>query len=666
MNEKTTKAKNLKRKIFFYAVFAVSFIYVVWRVVFTIPVSFGAFSLIIGLLLWLCESATIIETFTHFYNVEKHKTQKMPIVGEESYPDVDVMICTHNESADLLEKTINGCKFMKYPDPSKVHIYVCDDMQREEIRLLSQEMEVHYFGVPDNKYAKAGNLNYVLDKTFSPLVAIFDADMIPTNQFLLETVPYFAMNHPAKGENSEKPKTREEKEKSKPLGYVQTRQSFYNPDTLQKNLFLESHAPNEQNYFYRSVNVARSRNNSAAFAGSNTVFLREALEAVGGFATYSITEDLATSIPILEKGYTSLAVDKELAHGLSPEDAQSFIKQRQRWGRGSAQVIPTARFFKSKLSIGTKWNFFVSYLYWWTFFRRFVFLICPILVALTGIVVADVTVRQLLIVWLPYYIIYNTGLRVMSNKTTNALWSDTIDTIQFPYLIWPVIAGTMKIPERKFWVTPKEKVVGRNSSLKYAIPHIILMALSVLSVAACIYSFVVLHSEWALLVVFWLVYNLFVLSYSIIYYYGRVSDSKYEDIPVNIPITITIDGAPLAATANFISEESIYATVSHPYCMRDKDATVTIEDNGYLAQMKTRVENCNGDMGCKFVIKKITKPNKYQYLQIIYDRDHAFSDTVNLNFFRLFVLVFGGLLQSKMKKPIEKNCEKINKCNAEK
>ena len=40
------------------------------------------------------------------------------------FPDVDVFIATHNESADLLYKTVNGCKHMRYPDRKKC-IFTC-------------------------------------------------------------------------------------------------------------------------------------------------------------------------------------------------------------------------------------------------------------------------------------------------------------------------------------------------------------------------------------------------------------------------------------------------------------------------------------------------------------------------------------------------------------
>ena len=82
---------------------------------------------------------------------------------------------------------------MEYPDKSKVHIYICDDTNRIEMKELADKMGIGYIGLAENKHAKAGNLNNALSKTTSPLIATFDADMIPRNDFLMKTVPYFSL-----------------------------------------------------------------------------------------------------------------------------------------------------------------------------------------------------------------------------------------------------------------------------------------------------------------------------------------------------------------------------------------------------------------------------------------------------------------------------------------
>lgn len=118
------------------------------------------------------------------------KVHPLPEIAEDAYPDVDVFIATYNEPTDLLERTVNGCVHLKYPDPKKVHIWICDDNRRSEMRALAEKMGVGYFDRPDNKGAKAGNLNHALSLTTAPYVVTLDADMIPRSDFLLKTIPY--------------------------------------------------------------------------------------------------------------------------------------------------------------------------------------------------------------------------------------------------------------------------------------------------------------------------------------------------------------------------------------------------------------------------------------------------------------------------------------------
>ena len=102
----------------------------------------------------------------------------------ESFPHVDVLIATRNEPEELLYKTVNACTFLEYPDPAKVHIYVCDDGGRENVRRMAEHLGAGYIGMKENPHAKSGNYNHALERTFSPLVATFDADMIPRSSFL--------------------------------------------------------------------------------------------------------------------------------------------------------------------------------------------------------------------------------------------------------------------------------------------------------------------------------------------------------------------------------------------------------------------------------------------------------------------------------------------------
>ncbi|MBS5425104.1 glycosyltransferase, partial [Streptococcus sp.] len=181
--------KTSKRILYFVAFVTTAF-YLTWRLVATIPWHDSWFALIFGILLWGSEVVSAITGYILIWNKQKDFELEEPEIAKERYPDVDVLIATHNEETELLYKTVNGCRHMDYPDKSKVHIYICDDGNRPEMAELAKKMRVGYFGLADNKEAKAGNLNHAIGKTTSPWIVTFDSDMIPTHNFLMETVPY--------------------------------------------------------------------------------------------------------------------------------------------------------------------------------------------------------------------------------------------------------------------------------------------------------------------------------------------------------------------------------------------------------------------------------------------------------------------------------------------
>lgn len=306
-----------KRNRCFITTIILSAVYLLWRIFFTIPWNSGFIQAAAGIMLAAAEAVTTAGTIELMVSRMKSRDSGivLPDIPDELYPDVDVLIATHNEPEGLLYKTVNACTFLEYPDRKKVHIYVCDDGNRKEIRKMAEGLGVGYFGLADNTHAKSGNYNHALSRTASQLVATFDADMIPRRNFLLKTVPYFLV-----------PGIR--------IALVQTPQSFYNQDLFQFNLFSEKEIPNEQDFFSREINVMRNATNTAAYTGSNTVILRAALEEIGGFPYDTVTEDFETSLRLQKAGYITYASSEVLAAGLSTTTVESMISQRVRWARG--------------------------------------------------------------------------------------------------------------------------------------------------------------------------------------------------------------------------------------------------------------------------------------------------------------------------------------------
>lgn len=628
------KSTSIKRKILLVASSIAAFIYIFWRWFFTIPTQHGIISLIVGLSLAIAETVGVIEAFSHYKNLGSKKEPEMPEIPIELYPDVDVLIATHSESTEILYKTVNGCTHMKYPDKSKVHIYICDDTNRIEMKELADQMGVGYIGLAENKHAKAGNLNNALGKTTSPLIATFDADMIPRSDFLMKTVPYFSLPLMEKDENNTWIR-REEIDESYKIGFIQTPQSFYNPDLFQYNLYAEQTIPNEQDYFFKEVNVGRNRTNSPIYAGSNTLISREALEEVGGIAIKNITEDFATGIKIQSKGYKCFAISEVLAHGLSPTDFKSLIKQRQRWGRGCVQTIRSFKFLFSDLGMRAKLSYITCFLYWTTFFRRFMYIICPILYSLFGLLIVECSLKELILIWLPSYLLYNISLRYLSGNLRNQKWSNIVDTIVFPYLVIPILLEGIGISLRKFNVTSKERISSKNVAFKYSIPHIVLIVASVFGLVFSVEDFMKYKHLGSLVILFWLVMNMYFLMMAVFFMLSRVNYRSEERYYTNLDIDIRFNKRLLKATTSDISEYGMSFTIDAPeYIPYDEDIDISIKYLDYKAKLKGRVVHVDKYMDkWKYSIKlnHASQKDKNEYYQIVYDREHTLATKMKSN-----------------------------------
>ncbi|WP_125767656.1 glycosyltransferase family 2 protein [Lapidilactobacillus wuchangensis] len=523
------------KKITYILAIILSIIYLLWRVFFTIPWQANIFVLIFALLLVISE---LISNFTAFilifFRLLAKKNQiKLTIPEFEPnvpLPAVDIIIVTHNEDSELLRKTINAATFISYPEQHKVNIVVADDGNRPEIAQLAAEYQVQYIGMDDNKEAKSGNINHALEQLSAPLFAIFDADMIPFSGFLTDTVPLFMQNF----------QECEQDDTVARLGFVQTPQSFYNADIFQFNLFSEKAIPNEQDFFSRDVNVLNGTNQTALFTGSNAVFLRSAVDEVGGFPTDTLTEDFELGTKINIAGYTSLATSEPQSSGITPIDLKGVIKQRTRWARGVIQSCHNLHIFiNPKLPFKNRLILINSYFYWWSFFRRMVYMIAPILYALFKIQVVNANFWILMLIWAPGYFLLHYVLKDTSDSIRNERWGEIQETFFAPYLFIPVILETLRIKAKKFKVTTK----NANSTFKdklYILPYLILWLVTLAAIIKFNYGKFGSEILVGSVITFWLLMHFINLSFCLFIAMGRPVYRKSERFSRQIQGTIQL------------------------------------------------------------------------------------------------------------------------------
>lgn len=626
-----------KRNILFILTFIFTTIYLVWRTLFTLPIHEGLWNIIFGVLLLLAEITTTFTTFELYYNKMKNKRAILdfPTIPDDAYPDVDVFIATHNEPVELLYTTVNACTYMEYPDKSKVHIYLCDDGNRAEVKELAKKLSVGYLGLADNKHAKSGNLNNALKHTNSPLIATFDADMIPQRTFLMETVPYFLLpKYKKESDGTYRIRKEEEIDPNFKIGLIQTPQSFYNQDLFQFNLYAQNSIPNEQDFFSKEINTLRNVTNSVAYTGSNTVIARSAMEEIGGFPYGTITEDFETSIRIQKAGYITYSTSKVLAAGLSTTTIPSMIKQRVRWAQGVIQSIQnTNAIFTRKLPIRANLSYLNAFLYWWSFFNRFIFILSPILFALFGFQLVECDFIELIIFWIPSFILYNLSMRYLSSHIRSQRWSQIIDTILAPYLVFPVLLETIGIHQRKFKVTNKKKTSNHTTKLRFIIPHLVLLLLSVLALIKFIYGKYGWSLFYSSVIIFWLGYNLIALCYAIFFMLGRPSYRKYERIRAKENITVTYQGCIMEGKTVDVSQQGISFILDKPIHIAKEDTfEIKITTNHYNATLNAHlvyVKESNNSWMYGAVIEPKTEDDLREYLQIIHDRLHSLPTKID-------------------------------------
>ncbi|HUP55966.1 MAG TPA: glycosyltransferase family 2 protein, partial [Bdellovibrionota bacterium] len=192
------------------------------------------------------------------------------------------------------------------------------DGRRPEVERLARELGAHYIARPSNEHATAGNLNYAMKKTSGSLIAVLDADGVPRKDFLTRLAGYF-----------EDPS----------VALVQVPQTFDNLDSFQHENSEDGSAIwHEQALFFDVLQRGRDYHGAAMCCGSGSIMSRTALDAIGGIAIGTVTEDLHTTLRLHAAGYRTVYHAEALAYCLAPAQAEAFIVQRARWALGAIQT----------------------------------------------------------------------------------------------------------------------------------------------------------------------------------------------------------------------------------------------------------------------------------------------------------------------------------------
>jgi cellulose synthase (UDP-forming) len=440
--------------------------YLIWRLTSTLNLSTpqdGVFSLGLLALELLILFSGLVQLFLLLRVRDRRQAadQLAQAVTSGQYrPTVAVLIPTYDEPEFILRRTIIGCQAMEYAPKT---VYVLDDTRRPAIKALAAELGCEYITRSDNQHAKAGNLNHAIPQTQGELLVLFDADFVPTKNFLTRTVGFF-----------QDPR----------VALVQTPQSFYNPDPIARNLGLEDVLTPEEEVFYRQIQRVRDGAGAVVCAGTSFVVRRSALEAIGGFVTEAVSEDFFTGIQLAAQGYRLVYLNEKLSAGLAAENIAAHALQRVRWEQGTLQAF----FIKSNpitipgLNPIQRLAYFEGLIHWFSSIARVGFLLMPLAYAFLGVIPLRTTESELLYFFVPFYLVQLSVFSWLNYRSRSALLSDVYSLVLAFPLALTVFQVMVRPFSKGFKVTPKGTASDRyhfNWSLAW--PLVVVFGLTALS-----------------------------------------------------------------------------------------------------------------------------------------------------------------------------------------
>jgi cellulose synthase (UDP-forming) len=351
------------------------------------------------------------------------------------WPTVDVFIPTYNEALDVVKPSVYAALAMDWPR-EKMNVYLLDDGRREEFRRFAEAVGCEYVVRPDNKGAKAGNINHALSMTDGEFIVVFDCDHVATRAFLQLTMGWML--------------------RDRDLAMVQTPHHFYSPDPFERNLASGTRVPNEGLLFYGLVQQGNDMWDATFFCGSCAVIRREALEEVGGVPTQTVTEDCHCSLKMQKRGWRTAYLRLPLAAGLATERLMLHIGQRMRWSRGMVQILRLDNPLTARgLRLPQRLCYFMSMFHFLFPLPRVVFLTSPLAFLLFGQSIIAASPLAIMAYAGPHIVHSVVTASRMAGKVRHSFWSEIYEAVLALYLL-PVVLATLLDPRRgKFNVTDK-------------------------------------------------------------------------------------------------------------------------------------------------------------------------------------------------------------------
>jgi len=267
--------------------------------------------------------------------------KKQAIDKDYVFPMVTIQLPVYNELY-VIERLIDAVAAFDWPK-EKMEIQVLDDSNDETVELIAakvksltdQGFDIQHVQREERTGYKAGALKYGTEIAKGEFIAIFDADFVPTTDFLKNSVPQFELN----------PK----------IGVVQTRWGHLNE---KYSLLTKLQAFGLNTHFFVEQNGRSSAGHFLNFNGTAGVWRKSCIADAGGWKADTLTEDLDLSYRAQLKGWKIFYISEIVAPAELPVAMSAIKSQQYRWTKGAAEtskkLLP--KVLKSDLPFASKFH----------------------------------------------------------------------------------------------------------------------------------------------------------------------------------------------------------------------------------------------------------------------------------------------------------------------
>jgi cellulose synthase/poly-beta-1,6-N-acetylglucosamine synthase-like glycosyltransferase len=436
-------------------------VYLAFVLDWTFESQLGVAGTIGGVLLWLFEVLAAILACAYLWEIcdalgSESWLRRLPELARTAPPDrelpfVSLHVPAHNEPPDMVLDTLRSLLRLDYP---RYEIVVIDDNTDDEklwrpVRDWCARHSAKFAHLEDWPGYKSGALNYALRELTderAEVIGVVDSDYQLDPGFLRRCAPLFADSW---------------------VGFTQAPQDYrgWERSPYYRRLFYS------YSYFFAVSQPSRNERNGAIFAGTMGLIRRVALEQLGGWDEWCITEDAELSLRLLRAGWSGLHVDQSWGQGIMPLTFEALKGQRYRWCFGGIQILrmhwrsllPGRESPQNRLGLGQRWAYLSGALQWYGDLLGLIFLVFLLAGAVNLATGGGDLFRKLttfLVATVPVLVILGLVRAVaLLRRGTGASWRDAFGA----FLIWQstslVVARASVLglfaKEAAFLVTPK-------------------------------------------------------------------------------------------------------------------------------------------------------------------------------------------------------------------